>query len=83
MALIFRIDFYGLDSVGVRLMTKCDNCGEISIFKIKTTIQLGPIETTFEKGKYGFKAYDKRKLKTYKRQIQGKLSNDKKHDRKS
>jgi len=72
------IDFYGLDSVGVRLMTKCDKCGEISIFKIKTTIQLGPIETTFERGKYGFKAYDKRKLKTYKRKIEDKLSNNKK-----
>ena len=68
-ASIPRIFFYGLDSVGVRLMSRCDSCGEESIFKIKTSIPLGPIQVTYDIGKYGFKAYDKRKLKKYLREI--------------
>jgi hypothetical protein len=40
------IDFYGPDSVGVKLMTKCGGCGLVSIFKIKTTIELGPESST-------------------------------------
>jgi len=68
------IDFYGLDSVGVKMMTKCEGCGLLSIFKIKTTIELGPIETTYERGRYSFKAYDKRRLKKYKREIEDKIT---------
>lgn len=70
------VDFYGLDSVGVKLFTKCPNCNMISIFKIKISIQLGPIETTYDKYKmkYGYKIYDQRKLKSYKKEIQNKIS---------
>jgi hypothetical protein len=71
------VDFYGLDSVGVRLLTKCVGCGAVSIFKIKKTIKLGPIETTCERGRYSFKAYDKRKLKRYKREIEDKKGEQK------
>lgn len=70
------VDFYGLDSVGVRLMTKCDGCGLISIFKIKTTIMLGPIQVTDEFGKRSFKAYDKRRLRKYRSEIEAKVRCD-------
>lgn len=73
---INRIDFYGLDTVGVRLFTKCPKCGLTSIFKVKISIQLGPIETTYDKYKmkYGYKIYDQRRLKSYKREIENKMS---------
>ena len=68
------IDFYCLDSVGVKMMAKCGGCGLLSIFKFKTTIELGPIETTYKRGIHSFKAYDKRKLKKYKREIEDKIT---------
>lgn len=67
-----RVDFYGLDIVGVRLMAKCSSCTSVSIFKVKCSIPLGPIQFTVEKGRNGFKAYDQRKLKSYKRAIEEK-----------
>ena len=75
---INSVDFYDLDSVGVKLVTKCLKCGLISIFKIKTSIQLGPIETKTKYGKtkitYGYKTYDQRKLKSYIKKIKNKIS---------
>ncbi|MCP3678215.1 MAG: hypothetical protein GY721_11700 [Deltaproteobacteria bacterium] len=71
---INEVDFYGFDSIGIRLMTQCSGCGDTSIFKIKSSLELGPIQSTFKYGKYDFKAYDKRKFKKYKRKIEEKLS---------
>ena len=70
------IDFYSIDIVGVRLMAKCKSCDSVSIFKIKCTIPLGPIQSTFSLGRNGFKAYDQRRLKRYKREIEEKCSSD-------
>lgn len=70
---IDRTDFYGLDSVGVRLMTVCGACGTASIFKIKCSIPLGPIQFTFERGRHGFKSYHQGKLKTYQKEVREKL----------
>jgi len=67
------VDFYSIDSVGVKLVTKCLTCGKVSRFKIKTSIPLGPIQMTLEKGKYGYKTYDKRRLKSYKKEIENKI----------
>lgn len=67
------VDFYRIDSVGVKLVSKCLNCGQVSIFKIKTTIPLGPIQMTHERGENGYKLYDKRRLKSYKKEIENKI----------
>ena len=72
------VDFYCLDIVGVQLVSKCPNCGLTSIFKMKTSIPLGPIQmvTTFCKDRvnFGYKIYDQRKLKSYKKKIENKIS---------
>ena len=67
-----QLDFFGIDSVGVRLRVKCEKCGEESIFKIKTTPPLGPIEmidSIYNKTKRGYKLYDGRKLKIHLRKV--------------
>lgn len=83
---INNTDFYSLDTVGVKLVTKCDGCGNVSIFKLKCSIPLGPIEFTVnysltkkleKKVNYGFKAYDQRQLKTYQKEIKEKIRKEK------
>jgi len=67
--IIEKLDFYGIDSVGVRLRAKCKKCGQESIFKLKTNPLLGPIEITDWYDKRGYKLYDGRKLKKHLREI--------------
>jgi hypothetical protein len=68
---INRIEFYGIDSVGVRLRSKCPECGLESIFKIKTHPPLGPIQMINNRyGKNrGYKLYDGRRLKKHLREV--------------
>lgn len=66
-----RVDFYGIDSIGVRLRSKCQGCGTEAIFKIKTYPPLGPIELTddtYGLGR-GYKLYDGRRLKKHLREV--------------
>lgn len=74
---IDRVDFDCYDSVGVRLMTKCKGCGESHSFKIKATVQLGPVEEKSRFPSFYFKAFTKRKLKEYKKWIEGEYQRDK------
>ncbi len=62
---INMLDFYGIDSVGVRLKSKCPQCGKESIFKIKIHPPLGPIEMIDNRYgiNRGYKLYDGRRLK--------------------
>lgn len=68
---INSVDFYGIDSVGVRLRSKCPKCGMESIFKIKTHPPLGPIQMTENRyGKdLGYKLFDGRRLRKHLRAI--------------
>lgn len=59
------LDYYGIDSVGVRLRTKCNTCGLVSVFKLKVYPMLGPIERSDEYDERKYKLFDKRKLKGY------------------
>jgi hypothetical protein len=69
-----RIDFYGYDIVGVKLAAKCGQCGTASVFKVKTTIELGPIQRTLDiRGRYNVKVHDQRKLRKYRREVEGKI----------
>ena len=68
-AIIERLDFYGIDSVGVRLRAKCENCEEEIIFKLKTYPPLGPIEITDRYNKRGYKLFDGRRLNKHLREI--------------
>jgi len=63
------LNFYGIDSIGVRLRAKCVKCDEESIFKLKVYPPLGPIEMTDHYDRRGYKLYDGRKLKKYLRNI--------------
>jgi RNase P subunit RPR2 len=70
--IIPQSEFFGIDSIGVRLRVKCDKCGEESIFKLKTTPPLGPIEmidSTYNKTKRGYKLYDGRKIRKHLKNI--------------
>lgn len=64
-----RVCFYGIDTVGVRLWTKCEKCQREFIFKIKTYPNFGPIQITDEYGNLGFKAYHRGKLKKLLREL--------------
>jgi len=68
---INSLDFYGIDSVGVKLRSKCPKCEMESIFKIKTYPPLGPIQMTENRyGKNrGYKLYDGRRLKKHLREV--------------
>jgi len=68
---IYSVDFYGIDSVGVRLRSICKKCGRESIFKIKTHPPLVPIQMTENRyGKdRGYKLYDGRRLKKHLRKV--------------
>lgn len=68
---ISRIDFYGIDSVGVRLRSKCSKCGMECIFKIKTNPCLGPIEMINNRygTNRGYKLYDGRRIKKHLREV--------------
>jgi hypothetical protein len=55
------INFYGFDSIGVKLTAKCSSCNREYIFKIKTFPTLGPIEIVSPFNGF-FKKYDLRKL---------------------
>lgn len=66
---IRRLSFYGIDTVGVKVMAKCEECNKPYIFKIRTYPQLGPIQVTRVRGRNGFKAFDRRKLKRSLREI--------------
>ena len=68
---IFSVDFYGIDSVGVRLRSVCPKCGMESIFKIKVHPPLGPIQMTENRyGKErGYKLYDGRMLRKHLRKV--------------
>lgn len=66
---IERLDFYGIDSVGVRLRAKCQNCEVEIIFKLKTYPQLGPIQTTDHYNRRGYKLFDGRRLRKHLREI--------------
>ena len=63
------LNFYGIDSVGVRLRAKCGKCDDESIFKLKVFPPLGPIEMTDHYNRRGYKLYDGQKLKKYLRAI--------------
>jgi len=63
------LNYYGIDSVGVRLVAKCGICNEESIFKLKVFPPLGPIEITDNYNKRGYTLYDGRKLRKYFRSI--------------
>jgi hypothetical protein len=68
---INRVEFYGIDSVGIRLRSKCIKCELEVIFKIKTHPPLGPIEMTDNRyGKNrGYKLYDGHRLKKHLREV--------------
>lgn len=68
---ISRMDFFGIDSVGVRLRSKCPKCGVECIFKIKTNPPLGPIEMIDNRYgiNRGYKLYDGRRLKKHLREV--------------
>lgn len=67
-----HIDFDCPDSVGVRLMSKCEECGEIHSFKIKVTAQLYPVEERSRFPSFYFKAFTRRKLNEYRKRLEGK-----------
>lgn len=71
-AQIPRLDFDRLDSVGVRLMSKCEQCGATSSFKIKVTVLLYPVEERSRFPWVYFKAFTRRKLKEYRKTLEGK-----------
>ena len=68
---IYSVDFYGVDSVGVRLRSKCPKCGMESIFKMKIHPPLGPIQMTenlYGKNR-GYKLYDGRRLRKHLKEV--------------
>jgi len=68
-SIIDSLDFYGIDSVGVRLRAYCSNCERESIFKLKTYPMLGPVEVTDHYNKRGYKLFDGRRLNKHLRKI--------------
>src|SRR5207249_4763684 len=65
-----RLDFDCPDSVGVRLMCKCEQCGEIYSFKIKVAVQLYPVKEKSKFPGFSFKALTKRDLNEYRKTLE-------------
>ena len=59
---IQNLIFYAIDTVGVQLLARCDECDFSYIFKVRSKPMLGPIQLTKHLGKTAFKTYDKRRL---------------------
>ena len=65
------LDFYGIDSVGVKLRSLCPKCNKEVKFKIKVHPPLGPIEIIANRyGKNrGYRLYHKQRLKKHLKQV--------------
>jgi hypothetical protein len=67
---ISRIDFDCPDSVGIRLMCRCEQCGEIYSFKIKATVPLYPVKEKSKFPWFYFKALGRRELNEYRKTLE-------------